>query len=519
MFLLALSTLVSEDLACIAAGVLIAQGRVAFWPGTAACAAGITAGDLLLFLAGRLGGRHFLTWKPVRALISASQVARASSWLAARGMAVVLLSRFTPGLRLPTYVAAGMLGDGFWRFFVYFAVAAAVWTPLLVGATILFGAALLQQLFAVGVTGGRASLGAMCAALLVVRLVRPLGDFAVRRKLLGYWLRIVRWEFWPVWAMYLPLVPYFVYLSVRYRSMTVFTAANPGIFSSGLIGESKSDILRPIESASGVVARFCLIRAALDPDARLEMAVRFLREHDLTLPVVLKPDVGERGRGVVICHAYRDFVSGVLEMTEDTILQEYVPGIEVGISYCRLPGESSGCITSITEKRFPVVIGDGFTSLEGLILRDCRAVCMASRYLGSVKGDSTRVLKAGERMQLVELGSHCRGAIFGDGRKLLTEPLKQAIDRISQSRPGFFLGRFDIRAESMEALKQGRFRILELNGVSGEPAHIYDPSVSLLDAYRALSRQWKSAFEIGSLNRALGAGVMTAPQIFALLRR
>jgi hypothetical protein len=434
-------------------------------------------------------------------------------------LAVVFLSRFTPGLRLPTYVAAGALGDRFWRFFLYFALAAAIWTPLLVGATILFGATLLQQFFAVGITGGRAFLGAMCAAFLLVRLVRPLGDVAVRRKLLSYWLRIVRWEFWPVWAMYLPLVPYFVYLSIRYRSMTVFTAANPGVFSSGLIGESKSDILRRIESTSGVVACFCLIQAALDPDARLEMAVRFLREHDLTLPVVLKPDVGERGRGVVICHAYRDFVSGVLEMTEDTILQEYVPGIEVGISYCRIPGESSGCVTSITEKRFPVVIGDGITSLEGLILRDSRAVCLASRYLGSVKAESARVLRVGERMQLVELGSHCRGAIFTDGRKLLTRPLEQAIDRISQSLPGFFLGRFDIRAGSIEALQRGQFRIIELNGVSGEPAHIYDPSVGVLGAYRALFRQWKSAFAIGSLNCARGAGVMTASQVFSLLRQ
>jgi hypothetical protein len=34
---------------------------------------------------------------------------QAADWFAERGLAVVFLSRFTPGLRLPAYVAAGIL--------------------------------------------------------------------------------------------------------------------------------------------------------------------------------------------------------------------------------------------------------------------------------------------------------------------------------------------------------------------------------------------------------------------------
>ena len=55
---LMLGTLVSEDLACIAAGLLIREGRITFEPGTAACAVGILAGDVGLWVIGRLLDGH-----------------------------------------------------------------------------------------------------------------------------------------------------------------------------------------------------------------------------------------------------------------------------------------------------------------------------------------------------------------------------------------------------------------------------------------------------------------------------
>jgi hypothetical protein len=47
-------------------------------------------------------------------------------------------------------------------------------------------------------------------------------------------------------------------------------------------------------------------------------------------------------------------------------------------------------------------------------------------------------------------------------------------------------------------------KIVELNGVTSEATHIYDPKFSLFDAYRVLFQQWRIAFEIGDLNRARG---------------
>ena len=41
LFWLALSTLISEDLACVTAGILISHGTIGFIPGVAACVFGI----------------------------------------------------------------------------------------------------------------------------------------------------------------------------------------------------------------------------------------------------------------------------------------------------------------------------------------------------------------------------------------------------------------------------------------------------------------------------------------------
>ncbi len=147
LLVLALGTAASEDLTCIAAGVLIAQGTLGFGEGVAACLAGIVTGDLLLFLAGRWLGSPALRMPWFQRVMPAHKLDRASAWLKGKGMTAVLLSRFTPGLRMATYFAAGSLRMPFRSFASYFVLASFVWTPLLVGSTVLFGERLLKSIF------------------------------------------------------------------------------------------------------------------------------------------------------------------------------------------------------------------------------------------------------------------------------------------------------------------------------------------------------------------------------------
>jgi hypothetical protein len=220
---------------------------------------------------------------------------------------------------------------------------------------------------------------------------------------------------------------------------------------------------------------------------------------------VLKPDLGQRGSGVALARDEGQ-LRGYLERAPyDLLAQAYAPGHELGVFYYRYPGRRSGAILSVTDKRMPVVTGDGVRTLERLILDDPRAVALHDAYLRVQRAPLDSVPASGERVQLVELGTHCRGAVFLDGAKLVTPALTAAIDEISRRFDGFYFGRYDLRVNDLQALAHGEgFKIIELNGVTSEATHIYDPRYRVWEAWAVLFRQWRIAFEIGAANRAAG---------------
>jgi hypothetical protein len=336
-----------------------------------------------------------------------------------------------------------------------------------------------------------------------------------RRLLLGSWRRLTRWEFWPRWAVYPPVAAYGLWLALRYRSVTLFTAVNPGIGAGGgLVGESKSEILRGLAGAGEKVAAWTVVeRGAVD--AR-EGVVRVFAETQ-GWPVVLKPDVGERGSGVVIA---RDAGAAREALTAEPgvlIAQRYVPGVEYGVFYVRRPGAECGEIFAVTDKRMVHVEGDGRRTLEELILADDRAVCMGEFFLKKYATRLDEVPAAGARVTLTELGTHCRGAVFLDGAELVTPELEAAVERVSRTFEGFYFGRYDVRSASAEAFQRGEFSVIELNGLTSEATSIYDPRHSVWFGWRVLCEQWRLAFQIGADNRARGVRPLRVREVWALL--
>lgn len=527
--LLAAATLVGEDLTCVAAGLLVSHGKLSFLTAATACLVGIFIGDLLLVLIGRLLGRRILERAPFRWVLTAQALDRSQRWFTAQGTKVVLASRFVPGSRLPLFLAAGILRAPFARVAIALALAGAVWTPILVGLSAWTGGAVLARFRSYERVALPAILAAIAVVFLFGHLVVPLFTWRGRRLFLSRWRRLTRWEFWPVWVFELPVLLYGIWLGLRHRHLTVFTAVNPGIPSGGFVEESKSGILRGLARAlAGAsstsapvaqIARFVLVDLPDDPEARLGRLRAALREAGLDLPVVLKPDVGERGRGVAVVRSEAEMREYLAQASRRLIVQEYVPGEEFGVFYVRHPAEAKGRVISITGKRFPVVVGDGRRRLEELILADDRAVCMAPYYLEANFARLDEIPAADERVQLVEIGNHCRGTVFFDGGEHLTPELESAIDAMARGFEGFHFGRFDLRVPSVEHFRAGRgMKILELNGVSSEATHIYAPGASLLAAYRTLFEQWRLAFEIGAANAALGARPTTLRALARLMR-
>ncbi len=141
---LALATLLSEDLTCIGAGLLVAGDKAPFWPVLVACMMGIFAGDILLVAIGRTVGRPLLDIPLVRRRVSPEKVERLEKWVKAKGGRLALITRFMPGIRMPAYLAAGILRVPWPPFIGWFALGCVLWTPLLLGGTVWAGETLLR---------------------------------------------------------------------------------------------------------------------------------------------------------------------------------------------------------------------------------------------------------------------------------------------------------------------------------------------------------------------------------------
>jgi membrane protein DedA with SNARE-associated domain len=516
---LAVATLVTEDLTCVAAGVLVADGRVPFAVAAGGCLVGIVAGDILLMFGGRLLGRAGLDSPLARQFVSRAAVEHGARWMAARGAIVVALSRFLPGTRLATYLTAGALGMRLWTFTLYVSLTALVWVPALVGLSAVVGAEVVEA--GLLSAGAWATRSVVAVALVVVVLKASIwtASWKNRRRLRGFRQRCVRWEFWPMWVFYPPVLAYIAFLMLRHRSATVFTAANPDIPAGGFVGESKFDILRALAAGSDKVARAGLVPGGTTAARRFSIARSIMDRLALDFPVVVKPDQGQRGSGVAIVRSSAELESALACIAGDAIVQEYAAGLEFGVFYYRHPAHSRGRIFSITEKRFPAVIGDGRSTMEDLILADDRAVCLQHVHRNAHAAHLDRVPGPGEPVPLVEIGSHCRGSLFLDASHLVTATLERAVDAIAQSS-GFYFGRFDVRAASVEEFAaRGTFRILELNGVTSESTNIYDPGYGLFTAYRVLSAQWRLAFDIGAENHRRGVPTTSLAGLWRLFRR
>ncbi len=500
MLLLGIATLASEDLACISGGLLTSRGVLHFATAVAGCLAGIFLGDITLFLLGKWLGPRALERAPLRWIAPKDKIDSGRRWLDANGAKVIIATRFIPGSRLPVYVGMGAAGVCLKKFLFWFLLAAAIWTPILVGLSAVFGHVFLpwfedhENYIIVGL------LGLVGALLLVVRGVSILSDPRQRRLFAARWDRRTRWEFWPAWILYLALLPHAVFLALRHRSATVFAAANPALPCGGFAHEPKRISLEALRE-SGNLPAFALVSSAAEVKEFMH------RISDPRYPIVLKPVCGERGKGVAIVHSDREVeeyfaVSGA---TEPVVAQQYVEGPEFGVFYYRHPEDAEGRIFSITRKKSVSVVGDGRSTIEELILSHPRARLMADFFLRQFRQHLGTVPAQGERLLLSRLGTHSRGALFLSGDDLITPRLTREIDRIARSFAGFHFGRFDLKAPSEEELRAGRgILILELNGVTSEATAIYDPDHTFSQALAILRRQWELCYEIGAKNRARG---------------
>ncbi len=311
----------------------------------------------------------------------------------------------------------------------------------------------------------------------------------------------------PKWLICIPLVFQWIWLSLRYRSASLPSAANPAITSGGLVGEGKLEYFRGMGAvARAATAAHCAVSTQSMPSS--QALLQNMATAGMSFPVIAKPDLGLCGYGVrridnlAELHTYL----AAFPVNETVVLQQYLPQEgEAGIFYVRDPQSDEGRTIGLALRYFPRVMGDGHSSVAELVDADVRA----RRVLGSVKHECllthARVPNDGEVVRLSTVGSTRVGGLYRDGGSHITPQLTAAIDAIARDMPDFYCGRFDVRFDTLQALSAGKgFTIMEINGAGSEAIQAWDPSIGLIKAFRMIFAKQRLVFAIGNARRRNG---------------
>src|SRR5687768_10171489 len=330
----------------------------------------------------------------------------------------------------------------------------------------------------------------------------------------NFLIKLKSWEYWPFGIVQFPAILYWLWLSVRARSFVFFSASNPGIPMGGMFGESKYDILKQLPTAC--VPRTLLVSL---PSTVPEIMDK-IKQAGMKLPLIFKPDIGERGFMVKRIDRVSDIEKYLAKITVRFLIQDLVElPLEFGVFYMKLPTEEKGRVISLIAKEMLTVTGDGRSTLQQLILQSDRAKLQWERIRETHREQLKDVIAAGHKVELVSIGNHAMGTRFIDANHLINERLSATFEKISNEVAGFYFGRFDLRCASLEDLYDGKVKIMELNGCGAEPAHIYDTEFPLWKAFYELVKHWGYIFRIARANKRKGVNYISHREAFSFYRK
>jgi hypothetical protein len=315
----------------------------------------------------------------------------------------------------------------------------------------------------------------------------------------NFMIRLLSWEYWPFGIIQFPVIFYWLWLSMRSRSLVFFSASNPGITMGGMFGESKYEIIKKIPDQ--YIPKTCLVNTP----STVEVVAKLIESNGFDWPVIFKPELGERGFMVKKISSFEEIEPYLNEIKVNFLIQEFVDlPLEFGVFYTRIPNQQNGKVTSVVMKEMLSVVGDGSSSLAQLILKIDRAKLQWNGLKEFYSERLDEIVPKGIRIELVSIGNHCLGTKFLNGNHLINDKLSMTFDSISKQIEGFYFGRFDLRCSCIEDLYEGKIKIMELNGCGAEPAHIYHPGYSVFKAIGVLLKHWQNIFEIAQENHRRG---------------
>jgi hypothetical protein len=321
----------------------------------------------------------------------------------------------------------------------------------------------------------------------------------------AWFIRLTNKEYWHPNVYFIPLGFYMFYLACRARSPFFFSAANPSIPTGGLIGEDKADISNWIPSV------YRPKNITISSSMSMFDIQQKLKEVGLTFPIIMKPTVGARGLLVEKMNSLAEIKQHLWSYPTSFLLEEYIDfPIEAAVLYWKNPETGKSGISSVTVKEFLHVVGDGQLTVEELLMQNPRGVLQVPRLMTEKSDLMHSIPSAGEKVVVEQIGNHVRGTKFLNFNHLITSEMVAAYDKIQANLPDTYLFRLDLKTPSVSDLQNGKnIKIMEINGVGADPAHVFDPNYPLLGVYSAYFGLWKKIFEISTAQHRRGVPYMT----------
>ena len=331
----------------------------------------------------------------------------------------------------------------------------------------------------------------------------------------SFYIKLTNWEYYPVYIANIPTVFFWLYFGIRARALFFFSSVNPVIKTGGVMGESKMNIFNRMPGYSFPKTIFIKKETTT-----LDSIITMLSQKGIAFPLIAKPDVGERGFLVEKIKNQNQLSDYLEKITVDFIIQDFINSpLEISVLYYRMPDSKKGTITSICIKKNLSVIGDGKSNIETLMQNYPRARFQLKRFQNDFPTLLLQIPKEGEEVELEPIGNHSRGTTFLNGNHHIDKKLVEVFDKISLEMENIYYGRFDMKCESVGLLREGKgFKVLEFNGIASEPAHIYDPEYSTLQAYRDIFYHWRIIYDISKVQRKKGVKPMTWSEAYSSIR-
>ena len=304
-----------------------------------------------------------------------------------------------------------------------------------------------------------------------------------------------------MYILYFPIGPVWLWYCLRSRSFWFFSSSNPTIQFGGFHGEGKKEMYDQLPSR--LVPKTIYIMH----DLPVEEVIRKIGNAGFSYPFIVKPDVGMKGILFRKIDSEEQLIKYHEKIPVEYIVQDLIDlPVEVSVFYYRHPTEQKGTVSGFIQKELLHVKGDGQSTLETLVARHPRAKFRMEEMKHRHGHRFDRVIPKDEIFYLSYAGNHNRGAHFTNLHNEIDENIHKVFDELSHYTKNFFYGRYDIKTNSIEDLKQGKnFMILEFNGSGAEPNHIYDCGMSIWRAYGILLKHWKVLYKISRYNHKNGA--------------